>query len=387
MDRRPEVPVDSRSTQSADDAGGRAVEPDRHQPGPQRLHVYGRSKYRRWIEEYVDAWIRRTRDNGGILPDNVGPGGKIGETTGGNWWGGYYGWKWPHGLFNQVEATLIGGCNAYLVSGDPKYLELPRSVLRLVRGKAREENGRVVVPHRHGADGWYDYRPISPEHLVYLWHVSQQEPDRRLMESLTEVARFDTLQYEKHKGDWEHAGAWLGFIKGNNPDYPVEILEATRAETLRRLEEIRTDRSEPAERNVHHWQQRNPVVLEGLVQTMLGAPNHIYHGGLLHCRVFYFDPIRRRPGLPPGVAALVERISPRGIRLKLVNLNRDRAADVIARAGAFGEHHFTTLRYRDNEVAIDRKVFQVHLQPASGGRLDIGMKRFAHPPSYRFPWR
>ncbi|MCZ7638335.1 MAG: hypothetical protein M5U12_21200 [Verrucomicrobia bacterium] len=73
---------------------------------------------------------------------------------------------------------------------------------------------------------------------------------------------------------------------------------------------IRTDTSEPAGRDVHHWQQRNPVVLEGLVQTLLGAPNHIYHGGLLHGRVWYFDPERRRSGLPPDVAALVERIEP-----------------------------------------------------------------------------
>ena len=42
---------------------------------------------------------------------------------------------------------------------------------------------------------------------------------------------------------------------------------------------------------MHHWQQRNPVVLEGLVQLMLGGPNHIYHGGLLaRAACFYFDP-------------------------------------------------------------------------------------------------
>ena len=103
----------------------------------------GEPKYQRWIEEYVQAWIERTRANGGILPDNVGPSGKIGECMDGKWWGGYYGWRWPHGLFNQVEATLIGGTNAYLVTGDPKYLELPRSVFNLVRKEARVADGRV----------------------------------------------------------------------------------------------------------------------------------------------------------------------------------------------------------------------------------------------------
>jgi hypothetical protein len=346
----------------------------------------GHAKYKQWIEEYVEAWIERTRENGGILPDNVGPNGKIGETMNGNWWGGYYGWKWPHGLFNQVEATLIGASNAYLVSGDAKYLELPRSVLELVLGKAHVENGRVEVPHRHGRDGWYDYRRINPTHLVYLWYVSQDARDYRLMESLTEVSDFDTLRYAKHKGDWENAGPWLGFIEGRNPDYPAQMLKANYAETLRRLERIRNDESDPAERGVHHWQKCNPVVLEGLVQTMLGAPNHIYHGGLLHCRLFYFDPVHKRPGLPKGVAALVDQISPDGVSVHLVNLDPSQSRNVIVRAGAFGEHEFTSVRHKNQSTPICRNFFQVRLQAGAGARLDIGMKRYAHRPSYRFPW-
>lgn len=346
----------------------------------------GDAKYQRWVQQYVEAWIERTRRNGGVLPDNVGPSGKIGETIDGKWWGGYYGWKWPHGLFNQVEATLIGAANAYLLSGDPKYLELPRSVLQLVRSKARVEGGRVLVPHRHGDSGWYDFRPISPQHLVYLWYISQDQRDRRLMEALTDVSQFRRLQYEKHKGDWEHAGPWLGFIEGTNPDYPVQILKATYAETLRRLQQIRSDRSTPPDQDVHHWQQRNPVVLEGLVQTMLGGPNHVYHGGLLHARLFYFDPAGKRPGLPPGVAALVEGITPDGVRLRLVNLDADKPSVVIVRAGAFGEHQFTTVVYGGRTVPVQGGLLRVRLQPGAGGLLQIGMKRFARRPSYRLPW-
>ena len=343
-------------------------------------------KYKTWIEEYVDAWLRRTRGNGGILPDNVGPSGKIGETMDGKWWGGYYGWRWPHGLFNQVEATLIGASNAYLASGDPKYLELPRSVLKLVQGKARTENGRVLVPHRHGDKGWYDYRPINPAHLVYLWHVSQEKRDYRRIEELARVSSWDTLSYSKGKGDWEHAGPWFAFIEGRNPDYPVQILEATYAETLRRLQMIRNDRTQPRQRNVHHWQQRNPVVLEGLVQLMLGSPNHIYHGGLLHCRLFYFDPVRRRPGLPPDIAALVDKISPEGVSVHLVNLHPSQSREVILRAGAFGEHEFTEVRHGDEITTVDREFFQVRLLPGAAGRLQITMNRFVNRPSYAFPW-
>jgi len=346
----------------------------------------GEPKYKQWIEEYVGAWMERTRNNDGILPDNVGPNGKIGETMDGKWWGGYYGWRWPHGLFNQVEATLIGASNAYLLTGDAEYLELPRSVLELVRSKARVEKGHVVVPHRHGEEGWYDYRPINPAHLVYLWHISQDDRDYRLMETLTETSGFDNLRYEKHKGDWENPGPWLGFIEGRNPDYPVEILKATYAESLRRLERIRKDRTTPPEQDVHHWQRFNPVVLEGLVQTMLGAPNHIYHGGLLHCRLFYFDPERKRPGLPPGVAALVDKVAPDEVSLHLINLDPSRARSVIVQAGAFGEHQFTSVRHNNQTIPICRKFFQVRLRPGAGARVDVGMERFARRPSYRFPW-
>jgi len=347
----------------------------------------GEPKYRQWIEEYVQAWIERTRSNGGILPDNVGPSGKIGENMDGKWWGGYYGWRWPHGLFNQIEATLIGGTNAYLVSGDAKYLELPRSVLQVVQREARVENGRAVVPHRHADRGWYDYRPIHPAHLVYLWHVSQDPQDHRRIEELTRGSSRDTLAYRKGKGDWEHAGPWLAFVEGRNSDYPLQILKATYAETLRRLEVIRRDRTVPGERNVHHWQERNPVVLEALVQLTLGCPNHVYHGGLLHSRLFYFDPVRKRPGLPPDVAALVDRITPDGVSVELVNVNPTQPRDVIVQAGAFGEHGFTTVRHGDQTLEVKGKHLLVRLRPAARGRLELGMMRYVHRPSYAFPWQ
>ena len=117
---------------------------------------------------------------------------------------------------------------------------------------------------------------------MYLWHVSQDPQDYRRLVELTQGSSRDTLAYKKGKGDWEHAGPWLAFVEGRNPGYPVQILKATYAETLRRLDVIRRDRSVPSEQDVHHWQNRNPVILEGLVQLMLGCPNHVYHGGLLH---------------------------------------------------------------------------------------------------------
>ena len=346
----------------------------------------GEAKYRTWIEEYVTAWIQRVRQNDGILPDNVGLTGKIGENMDGKWWGGYYGWKWPHGLFNQLESTIIGAANAYLVSGDSSYLDLPRSVLKLMQSMGKIENGRFLVPNRHGDEGWYDYRPVRPEYLIYLWYISQEDQDHQRLQQMADTRSWERLNYSKRKGDWGHDGPWLRFLDGEYPDYPTDMLKATYAETLRRLEIIRTDNSNPEDRNVHHWQQRNPVILEGLVQTMLGSPNHIYHGGLLHCRVRYFDADRKRPGVPPNVAALVDHITPDGFSVQLVNLHPTETRNVTLQAGAFGEHRFTSVKNGDRTLELSKKSFEVRLFPGSAGRIEITMDRYVNPPTYRFPW-
>jgi hypothetical protein len=123
---------------------------------------------------------------------------------------------------------------------------------------------------------------------------------------------------------------------------------------------------------------------------MLGAPNHIYHGGLLHCSVRYFDPARARPGVPPDVAALVDRITLTGISVQLVNLHPTQPRDIIVQAGAFGEHTIMTVRqvvhYPHQFHKINHRFFQVRLAPAAVGRLEIGIKRFDNTPTYAFPW-
>jgi hypothetical protein len=350
----------------------------------------GEEKYRRWVQEYVSAWMERVRANNGILPDNVGLSGRIGETMDGRWWGGYYGWRWPHGLFNQLEATVIGASNAYLATGEAKYLDLPRSVIDLVAEHARDDRGQVAVPHRHGDQGWYDYRPIKAKYLVHLWFMSREEEDLRRLESLVPSREGFRLNYRKGKGDSEHALQWFRFVRGENDGYPMQILRATYEESLARLERIREDDSTSDEQDVHHWQRLNPLVLEGLVQLMLGAPNHIYHGGLLHASVRYYDPMARRPGVPPDVAALVERLTPDGIRLQLVNLNPAQPRTVILQAGMFAEHRFTRVRsvfhYPYQFDTIDAPHFQVELGPGAVGRLEVGIERLVNRPTYRFPW-
>lgn len=351
----------------------------------------GDERYKQWIEEYVQAWIDRVAENNGILPDNVGLSGKIGENMDGKWWGGYYGWRWPHGLFNQLESTVIGATNAYLVSGDPKYLELPRSVLNLVDQNGKMENGQWVVPHRHGEQGWFDFRSMNPNYPVHLWFVSRDSSDWKRIIKSSNPATWSSIAYSKGKGDSENSLAWLSFLEGQNPDYPETVLKANYQETLNRLHATRSDQTTVDEQDVHHWQKRNPVILEGLVQMMLGAPNHIYHGGLLHASLRYFDPQRERPGVPDDVAVCVRRISSNSVTLELVNLNPGESCDVIIQAGMFGEHQFTRIRqvvvYPYQFHTINDPRIRVHLGPGAVGEIVLDLDRYVNRPSYSTPWK
>lgn len=346
----------------------------------------GDPKYSQWVLDYVNAWRERVRNNNGILPDNVGLSGRIGENMDGKWWGGYYGWRWPHGLFNLLEATTIGASNALLLTGDFQYLDLPRSQIDLVLGQSRVENGRRLVPHRHAEKGWYDFRPLPPQYPVNLWYLSFDPADRARVGKGVDMAALERFAYRKAKGDDKHEGPWLAFLAGRNPQFPVQMLRANYEETLRRLERIRNDATPPEQMNVHHWQQRNPVVLEGLVQLMLGGPNHIYHGGLLHTRLRYFDPRARRPGVPADVAALVDGISAGDVSVQLANLHPGDARDVIVQAGMFAEHEFTSVESEGSTINVNARTMTVRLRPGAVARLKIGMKRWAHQPTYAFPW-
>ncbi len=346
----------------------------------------GDSKYKKWVIEYVEAWMERVRQNDGVIPDNVGLTGKIGENMEGKWWGGYYGWRWPHGFTNQIESTTIGGSNAYLLTGEAKYLDLPRSQLEMILSKGKLHNGKRMVPHRHDDRGWYDYRPIAPQYPINLWYLSSRGDDWEIVETITDVPSWDTFSYRKAKGDDKNEGPWLSFLRGRNPDFPVQMMRANYQESLRRLKMIRTDTSHVDDQNVHHWQQRNPVILEGLVQLMLGAPNHIYHGGLLHSRLRYFDPKRKRPGVPPDVAALVDRMSEDAVEVVLVNVHPSERRELILQAGMFGEHEFTEASYEGKATDVTSKWLHVTLGEGAMGRLKLNMRRFANQPTYAFPW-
>lgn len=364
----------------------------------------GEEKYRRWVLNYLAAWQERTARNGGTIPDNIGLSGEIGEYNDGKWWGGYYGWRWPHGSVSLLEPLSVAGTNAAMLTGDMAHLDLPRSQLDMLWGLRREEDGQALVPNRHYDAGWRDYRQPHPMFGIYLWNVSMDEADAARAERGWASEHFDEVSpaYSSygqktaggHMGFNGNTAQWFRFIRGNWPDYPEQIL-ASNLETI--AKQIATYRSEEYDpltidhyresMTIHMWQQITPMIIEGLTQLTLGGPMHVYHGGLQQARLRYFDAARRRPGLPPGVAALVHRLSADGASVTLVNTDATADAELIISAGVFGEHAFTSATLNGVTVAASGRWLSVRLAPGATAELDLGMRRFAQPPSYDTPWQ
>jgi hypothetical protein len=353
----------------------------------------GEERYRSWVLDYLNAWADRIKANDGICPDNVGPSGRVGELMDGKWWGGYYGWRWPHGLNTIIQPLLIGAMNAVLLTGDMGYLDIPRAQICRLLELGRRENGHLLIPHRHTDGGWRDFRPVKAEYPLQLWLMSQEKKDREMIDGLAgATADWDQVAPGRGKGDDIHIGPWYRYLQGALPDYPLRILHAQWAEAADRLATMRNDASDPETRDVHHWQNINPVHTEALIQLTLGGPQVIYHGGLLHTRLRYFDADLRRPGLPEDVAALVESLAPADLVLCLVNTSIAEERLIVLQGGAFGEHEITAVENADasdyDRPAAEKagKRVVLRLMPAAQARLRIRMKRYRFKPSYDQPF-
>ncbi|NDJ52215.1 MAG: hypothetical protein GYB68_03910 [Chloroflexi bacterium] len=404
--------------------------------------ITGADQYKDWVLQYVDGWIERANQNGGLLPDNVGLSGQVGEDLAGRWYGGSYGWVWPHGLYNIAQSAIVSAANAYLISQDDAYLDLPRQQLDPIisKGERRvpeptqmslaahllpqvpasqnEDGSLFLVPYRFNGESWFDYQPLLATYPTAIWNVTLNEGDWQRIEHLREQDTFDWREVLPFyaKEDAGHEAPWLRFIVGENPTYPEAILQQSIGVIYQRLEQILQDEADlsltpPNEIPVaiHHWQEISPLTAEALVQLTLGAPAPLYNGGLLHCQVRYFDENAQRPGLPSDVAALVHQVDVDGISLSLLNLHHVESRSLILQAGAFGEHRFMSVAYsfssddrypgprgivRVHQASVEMKTIQVndiHFQvdlPA-GHQIDlrIDMKRFINTPSYRLPWK
>jgi len=300
-----------------------------------------------------------------------------------------------------------------LSGGNAQYLEMPRSNLSKIISMGRQSERGFEVPSQKDSKGWFSWGRPDLTYLSSLWYMSRAQADWELIEKVRQAGKQDWNRViDMHnKMDTGHDAPWLRYLAGANPDYPEKFLASSSNQVAARLERMRQnwllideypgtwrkvdpDKTDFTKLNEHHWQGQNPVTTEALVQLMLGAPQIMYNGGLLHASVRYFDPANRRPGIPPDVAALVTKLDSDGLVLELVNMSPFKVREVIVQAGTFGEHQFTTVRYQrqaekgtvDEKAEIQRKFFQVRMQPASAITLNLGVKRYQNRPSHAFPW-
>ena len=136
-------------------------------------YIYtGDEKYKKWVLDYVDAWMERIKQNNGIIPDNVGRTGKIGEYRNGQWWGGTYGWTSRYSVHIITTGLITAMQCAYLLSGDPKYIDLLRSQSDMLLSKSKDVQGQLLIPYKYSPEGWYDYRPMHTEvPRVYMANI------------------------------------------------------------------------------------------------------------------------------------------------------------------------------------------------------------------------
>jgi hypothetical protein len=333
----------------------------------------GEDKFRRWLLEYVDAWRERMHANGDIIPTNIGLDGTIGGAAGGKWYGGVYGWgftvKVPQSgelAHRNLHASgFIGFMNAYFLTGDDRYLEPWRRQMDKVNAQARMIDGRLQVPTMFGDQGWYAYRPEKySKNARQLWYLSMREGDRALVP----------------------ADEWLSFLEGKNPQYPETALRHDLAQVRTRVEAMRRDTTTPDTRLADDPLPYSPASVNALVEQMLGGLPPGKVGSILHSRLRYFDPVRRRAGLPPDVAALVDRLTADEIAVTLVNVNQLEERTLVVQGGGYGEHRFTGLTLKGKKTPLADTYFQVRLAPGAGCRLVLSMQRYVNQPVLRLPW-
>ena len=344
----------------------------------------GEKKYKDWVLEYVGAWKQRTDANGGNIPTNIGLNGQVGGEYGGKWYKGTYGWnftiydgeieKMAHR--NTFDAgSWPGFGNAYLLSrGDAGFVATLRKQMENLYANKKVVDGKTLIPtgygdprgHKYtgGKEEWYNWTPnLFTNRLteIYLWSM-------------------DPKDRQKFSGD-----GWISFLEGKDAGYPERALRQDLKFVREQVQEIETDDTSADTRLADYLMGQNPAATDALSKLTLGSylTGNIW---TLHARVRYFDPVRRRSGLPEDVAALVEGFTADSVSVRLVNVSAVEPRTVQVQAGAYGEHQIVSATVGGKAVAVNGPVLTVKLAAGAGDRVELRVKRYANEATLRQPW-
>jgi hypothetical protein len=333
----------------------------------------GEAKYKKWIVEYMDAWLDRMKHNNGIIPSFVDLDGKIGGPDG-RWWGNAYGWGFSpvnpvtgrREDRNRIPRAIVGFNNALWVTGDPKYIDAWRDMIDAVNANARVVDGRKQYPTMYGPNGWYGWQ-AQPWNVgaLEVWYWSMKAADLERV---------------------RQNNPWIAYLQGENASYPETALRNDLRSMETRVTRMRADLTTPAQRLADNMMDFNPATVEALIRLTLGGLPTGRDGGLLNARLRYFDPARGRAGLPESVAALVSEMTDTGTVVTLVNLDKASSRDVVVQGGAYGEHRIESVEVAGKSVAVGKRSFNVRLAPGAGSKITLRMKRYSEQPTVSFPF-
>jgi hypothetical protein len=234
-----------------------------------------------------------------------------------------------------------------------------------VNAQARTVEGRKEYPTMFGAEGPFGWsRQPWNVGALELWYWSQRADDRGAVGQ----------------------NAWLDYLEGRNASFPEDALQRDLASIPRKVEMVRKDTRTPEKRLADNMMDANPAATSALLQLMWGALVPGRAGELINARVRYFDPARKRAGVPDDVGALVSEMTDARTVVTLVNLNASEPRTVIVQGGGYAEHQIESVEADGQVTRLGASHFTVKLAPGAGAKLALAMKRYANAPTVKFPW-
>ena len=282
--------------------------------------------------------------------------------------------------------------NALLVTGNQKYVDVLRRQMDNLYAQKKVVNGRVMIPQNYGEKGLKTEPPIFKmvngelyweEKILtepgwYNWTTDLMIPQ------LTDIYLWSMDRKDLERIPVE---GWIAFLEGENPDYPEEALQNAFSYIQNQMEQVRNDPTTPDTRCANLAYVINPseIPVITLYKLMLGC--HLYPRIFIpHARVRYFDPEKKRAGIPEDVGSLVTEMNKDMTKVTLVNINQVEPRDVIVQTGAFGEHQCVRVETGGKVFPVNNRFFHVHLAPGAGSELIIYAQRYSNPPTLAFPW-